>query len=282
MSKRDETNSEEERVYNALEKMQIKPSDEFKERTFQMMQKEVELARKDAKRRGKQIMKKSFIISLSGIAAAIAIVLLLNLNDFKEGVTLDRQPGENQTNVVQEPELEKEEPKEPTEPGRPKTKEIVTYPEGMEEVNTYQLLDVPSLPFTTYIPQNFLVDPVNDSGDTKEVRVFSKLYPYNILTVGFFKEGTSEEVAKQKVAQIIKEYKNPEQWPQDQQMPEWVVSAYLFHEDPYGGMTLGQYNGQYFYIRDGHTAESGDGWSPIKKLILDEWVWRDTGLPLNE
>ena len=282
MSKRDETNSEEERVYNALKKMQIKPSDEFKERTFQMMQKEVELARKDSKRRGKQIMKKSFIISLSGIAVAIAIVLLLNLNDFKEGVTPERQPGENQTDVVQEPELEKEEPQEPMEPSRPKTKEIVTYPEGMEEVNTYQLLDVPSLPFTTYIPQNFLVDPVNDSGDTKEVRMFSKLYPYNILTVGFFKEGTSEEVAKQKVTQIIKEYKNPEQWPQDQQMPEWATSAYQFHGEPSGIVMLGKHESQYFYIISEHTLESGDGWGPIEKLILDEWVWRDTGLPLNK
>lgn len=282
MSKRNGLNSEEERVYNALEKMQIKPSDEFKERTFQMMQKEVELARKDAKRRGKQIMKKSFIISFSGIAAAIAIVLLLNLNDFKEEVTPDRQPGENQTDVVQEPDSEKEEPKEPTEPSRSETKDIVTYPEGMMEVNKYQLLDVPSLPFTTYIPQNFLVDPVNDSGDVKEVRMFSKLYPYNILTVVFLKDGTSEEVAKQKVAQIIKEYKNPKPWPEDQKLPNWAVSAYLFHGEPSGIVTLGKHEDQYFYIISEHTLESGDGWGPIENVILDEWVWRDTGLPLNK
>lgn len=287
MSKRDEKNVDEERVYDALKKMQMKPSDEFKERTFQMMQKEVELARKNVKRKGKQIMKKSLIISLSGIAAAIAFVLLLNMNNIKEGVTPDRQPGENQPDAVQEPDIEKEEPKEPTEQkkesNRPETKEIVIYPEGMEEVRTYKLLDAPSLPFTTYIPENFIAEPLK-TAYFKGIRVLPKDLPNNKINVVFYHEGTTEVEAYGKLQEFISDSYKPEKLLRDNghQLPDWVLESYLFHAEPYGSVTLGIKNDQYFIIQSQFSVESGDGWGWVEKVFIDEWEWRDTGLPLNK
>lgn len=285
MNNRDEKNAEEERVYDALKKMQVKPSTEFKEETFQMMHKEIELARKDMKRKGKRMMRKSMIISLSGIAAAIAFVLLLNMDVFKEGVTPERQPGEKQTDVVQEPDTEKEAPNTELEP-RPESKEIVVYPEGMEEVRTYHLLDEPSLPFTTYIPDNFLVEPVTTKESVKEVRTFSKLYPYSILTVGFFAEGMSEETAQEQIAQMMSKYEmdvDSQPFPQEgdnRSLNDLVI--YAGKDDTNAALALGRYDGQYFYFFSEYTLESGDGWGWVEKVFFDEWEWRDSGLPLNK
>jgi hypothetical protein len=48
-----------------------------------------------------------------------------------------------------------------------------------------------------------------------------------------------------------------------------------------GMITLGKHEDMFFYFMNQHMPEWGDGWYPIKQVITDEWIWKDSGRTLE-
>lgn len=271
---------EEERMYDVLKQLDVKTNAHFKEETFQLMKREVEESRKQSSRKEKIFVKRFAIFSLSAFAVAILFILLLNIDKMKEQLVVDQHGGENNQGVVSDREQEDETNDEDTQATRLKMKEITIYPEGMEEARMHQLLDEPMLPFTTYIPDFFVIEPVTEKENVQEIRVFGKDYPYSVLTVGFFAEEINYDEAKRLLDEKlihVKKKSEEEAFPflsSEHQLQFAEQASYFKDNDVAINVGLGQHRGQYFYIFSEYTIESGDGWGWAEKVFFDEWVWR--------
>ncbi|RKL68313.1 hypothetical protein CR203_07475 [Salipaludibacillus neizhouensis] len=270
-------------IKKAMTKTKVNPSERAKRESLSKAMEGIEFARNKASNRHQKAHRKNWVkgMGVTGLAAAIMALIIVNTEVFQDAFTSGNGTG---TSPQEEIADENEEPVTPDEEKRPKTIEIVTYPEGMEETNTYQLVNEEDFPFTTYMPDNFISERMYvDNG--LGIKFSSENSDVMMMEIVFFDAGTSEEEARELVNEELQLLGGVEELPSSEievDVPEWAIASYHHSEEKFGMLTLGSVDEQFFYIHDQYIIEAGDGWGPRKEVILEEWVWKETGEPLQE
>lgn len=308
----------------AMKEWKMEPSEKTKRKTLQRAMDGIQEARKESTKREKVVKMKRWSQGLVAGAAAVALfsLIVLNTDEFQNmfGAGPD-STGDNTENQEEQTDNNQEET-DPTENNvdsnesddstdtndvadetdermafpevdRPETKEITTRVEGMEEVNTYNLLNDPSMPFTTYIRDNYHYEMLEKKdkdglGETlgEGIRISQKGSDFILVDIVFFNEDVDYEQALQYVEQEIEHSMfNVEKLPEENfaDIDEWATDVFVSNGDVHGRMALGaNENDQYFYIYTQFIEEALDGWYAVKQVIVDEWQWKNTQKPLNE
>ncbi|MBB5174016.1 hypothetical protein [Texcoconibacillus texcoconensis] len=219
------------------------------------------------------------------IKSILAITTFTTLLGCTPNDTNDLDNGDTEEELQQEDEDINEETTDSdsatdTKVDRPQTKEITTYPEGMEQEDTYQLLNKADLPFTTYIREDWIKEQ-SESDIIRGVQLGPDGFEYISMDIVFFKEGVSDEEAMAYYEEIHTAYNNSEEAETDD-LPDWALERYKLSEEPYGSVTLGEYEDYFFYIVSEYDTEAADGFAHLEAVILDEWEWKETGEPLDD
>lgn len=173
---------------------------------------------------------------------------------------------------------------------RPETKQGTIPLEGMEEPFTFRLVRSPErfpLPFTTYIPQDFLVDTVR-SGEGDAVRFIANFAGRRnddaFLEVFFYPAGTTEAEARAMTRAVAERHGRPEERrPEVGKQYPWSLVEYGFAEQRptgesvLGTVALGRHRGRFFHVVLQYPEEYAEGFVPRAYRVLDEWRWEDTG-----
>lgn len=163
---------------------------------------------------------------------------------------------------------------------RPETKEITWVTEGEQNTEVFQLVNIPTLPFTTYVPKK---DCTITSTEDKLVINWNNI---GYIEVTFLPEGTTEQKAIDYIQEIVERY------PQSEKVIKKSPMINVFYEMrdlpkdsnvlKVAYTLLGNYNDRYFIIY-WHIDDMGNG-EPFGELsyqIFKEWRWKDTNKPLN-
>ncbi len=157
---------------------------------------------------------------------------------------------------------------------RPSEQLFTTFVEGMEQHAMFCLVERPAIPITTYFPCERMsqVQEV-DAGSAKGLRL-------GYMDIMFFEETLELRGAEASFYQVLSYMGALDPHPENEQ-PSWALAKYSGLQNN-RSMTaiLGEHDGRYFYIREEYPAEAGDGWFPIRSLLLNQWRWTDTGEPL--
>ncbi|MGJ9383752.1 hypothetical protein [Salipaludibacillus sp. CF4.18] len=256
-------------IKKAMTKTKVNPSERVKRDSLSKAMEGIEFARNKASNRHQKAQRKNWVkgMGVTGLAAAIMMLLIVNTEIFQDTFT----SGANVPSPLEE------QPVTPDEEERPKTIEIVTYPEGMEETNTYQLVNEEDFPFTTYIPDNFISERM-DVAYGSGVKFSPENSDVMMMEIVFFDDGISEEEALELVKAKLEPLGGVEEFPSDEievDIAEWAIAYYHYSEGKSGMLTLGSFDNEFFYIHEEFIDEAGDGWGPRKKAILEEWDWKE-------
>lgn len=288
-----ETVSDEE-IKAAMTKMSVIPPESTKEQSLSKAFEGIEFAREKASKKRKSVQRRNWLkgMGATGLAAALMALILVNTEFIQDGFFSSGnapEPEESESPFEDETETNEEDPMEEGTPDtfpeieRPDTKEIVTNPEGMGEVSkTYQLVYEEDFPFTTYIPDDFKYETFDDEYG-KGISLSPEESEVMMMDILFFEEGISEEEARQTVNQELAHFEGVEELPRDEfeEIPEWAIASYYHSVENFGTMTLSSVNDHLFYVHDQYIGDAGDGWGPIKHVILEEWRWKETDEPLD-
>ena len=158
---------------------------------------------------------------------------------------------------------------------RPSEQIFTTFVEGMEEYATFCLVQRPSIPISTYFPCDRMSQVQEiDAGSAKGLRL-------GYMDIMFFEDSLERRGAEASFYQVLSYMGALEPYPEDEQ-PAWALAKYTGLQSN-RSMTaiLAEHSGRYFYIREEYPPEAGDGWYPIRSLILNQWRWNDTGESLG-
>lgn len=275
--KQSKTDIDEKELFNMFQEIDIEPSDELKEKSFQKALKGIEIARKK-ERRKRFAAKWQVALSLTS-ALAVAIVLIVPLlfnTDKEQNYTTLNEPDRN----AQPPSENIDENIEKVD--RPIEKELTISLEGMEEQELYQLVNIEELPFTTYIPKSWYAESIGDY-DRTGVRLVPVNEQYGKIDIVFFPKETSltdvkDYILEQELSQLNYQTLSEEQ-EKDRNVPEWSELTYLYQDEQQtktGEIYIGEYKGTYFYIQSEFLNESLEGWGARKDIILEQWEWKDS------
>ncbi|WP_280769595.1 hypothetical protein [Salipaludibacillus daqingensis] len=300
----------------AMKEWKMEPSDKTKRESFQRAMQGIEEARRESSKRNKMAKMKRWSQGLvaAAVAAGLLSLIVLNTDEFQnmfgtgsgsvgndnenEEIQVDNNENEsneevdvtdlnesNDTNEANESDDNNDAPDESAEfpeVNRPETKEITTTPEGMEEVNTHHLLNDPSMPFTTYIRDGYYYESF-DKEFGKGVTISQQDFDMINVDIVFFDDGVTEVEALQ-YAEEEWNVAGGEALPLDEEekLAGWIVEKVVHIGDVHGEMIVGSYEESYFYIYSRYAPEAGDGWYPVKQVIVDEWEWKETGEQLND
>lgn len=172
--------------------------------------------------------------------------------------------------------------------GRPLTKAITTYPEGMEQTDLYHLADIFWVPVTTYIPVDWEYRPAEDvKGDG--MLLLPPVAEMGPVEIVLFPAAVSADEAENLARQRLEQegFVDPaatetgEEWAllhlqaedrQDSDPGAWRM-AHLY---------LGRHGDRYFYVLNQlNRLEAVDGWETIIDVMFAQWLWTDTGEPLR-
>jgi hypothetical protein len=155
--------------------------------------------------------------------------------------------------------------------------------EGMEEPVTLHLYDAgPGFPlrFSTYVPEGWRAETVS-SGEGDAVRFTPEGGDAAGVALTFFvyREQIRTGEARQMARNMADVVGNASR----EQRPErWALDAYSFDgPDLVGRLVLGRQAGRFFHFMSVYPPEWGDGFAPRAGIIIDEWVWHDTGRGLG-
>lgn len=307
----------EERILaEAMKKIQIRPSEETKEKSFQMALKGVQQARKVAERRRKMKRTRDLIILVAAAAAALFLVFQFVLPDFLQQQTA-KGPEDGGAQGAVEEQTPEEEAKEETSPpdqegqeegpmkeeggpevNRPPHKKITTYPEGIKEEKVYHLYadDI----FSTYIFPEWKAESMSRSWKEGEGLAVVRIEPkeeehtYGEMEILFFPASADgKEVEEYVKAQYVQN--NPyeiypptgemgAEWYEWEIFP-WAQITYRYRKDEgelgrKGYVRLGQHDGRWFAVweESGALAEAWPHWAGV---VYDEWIWTESGEPLQ-
>jgi hypothetical protein len=301
MNDQNEVDVSSEKVKKLVKDINITPPDEIKESVFQNTMAEVKRARikHQRKKRIRKLIKSTGAISGVGAAAALFFILVISETDFDPSSVSQEDPvnQDEEENIlmgddnpqITPPEEEPstfDEPNEQAEYGettRQQYKDIVTYPEGMEREATYQLLDDPHLPFSTYYPEEWVDEAIVKDG-ARGIKLYPDQGPTNNVEIVFFEAGITQEEALIKFEEVVKDLAENALLTKEgnsDELPPWAISSYDMQGETLGMITLGKHEDMFFYFMNQHMPEWGDGWYPIKQVITDEWIWKDSGLTLE-
>lgn len=298
----------------AMKEWKMEPSDKTKRKTIQRAMDGIEEARKESIKKKKVVKMKRWSQGLVAGAAALALfsLIVLNTDEFQnmfgtgpdsagdntenEEEQLDNnqdEPAEStennddanesddatDTNDVSDETDEMDDSKEFPEVDRPKTKEITTRVEGMEEVNTYNLLNDPSMPFTTYIRDNYHYEKLEkDYGEG--ITISQRDSSFIVVDIVFFDDGINYDQALEHLVREIDVKGNVERMPERNldSLDEWATDAFFHSGEVLGRVAVGtSEDDRIFYIYTHFIEEALDGWYPVKQVIVDEWQWKESG-----
>lgn len=271
----------EQQLKDVMKNFNIRPSEDFKKRSYQTSLHGIEKARRKVNRHRRFNHLKHVFASVGLVAVVVLLVFQLvnSQNDPSDPSELGQMPFEDQpSSDVQLPDHnETDHPMD-----RPEMKEIIVYPEGMKESRTFQLLSHPALPFTTYIPQNYrseLIESVGASG----VRIEPTGQDFAHMFIQFFTSGTTEQEAFQHFEDVAQNLSVTDAYGFDETTPQWVIRAYAKDDSPGTHLFLGKDNDYYFYVYTyiSH-PEVLDGWAIVEETIYQEWRWNESGDPLTQ
>ncbi|KHF40180.1 hypothetical protein [Halalkalibacter okhensis] len=282
---------EDETVKKLVKNIKVNPSEESKEKIFQRTMVELEYTRKKHTRiqRFARIFKSMGALTSIGIAAILLISFIVhdtNLDptvvEFEHGEEMNA--GDENLVLPEDQASSSEEKRNIDDYGesrRQEYKDIITYPEGMERVASYQLLDSNLLPFSTYYPADWEEESMVKNG-VRGIRLSPPQGPMNQIEIVFFpKDTTSDEVIQEFDRIVLNELGEETEEESQEELAQWAITSTIFRGDMIGTITLGHANDFYFYIKNQHEPEWGDGWYPIKQVLLDEWQWKDNGRTLE-
>jgi|GEM_PF-1151365 len=159
---------------------------------------------------------------------------------------------------------------------RPAEQYFTTFPEGMEALASYCLVERPDFPLTTYFPCD-RQDQVQeiDAGSARGLRL-------GYMDILFFDEDLERRGAEASF-QLVLSYMGALDPVPTRKHPPWALEMYAGRQNHLALVAiLGEHEGRYFYIREEYPAEAEDGWHPLRTLIFDQWRWQDSGEPLEQ
>jgi hypothetical protein len=159
--------------------------------------------------------------------------------------------------------------------------------EGMPEPIELRLTREPpefDLPFTTYVPEGFLIEPKED-GDLDAIRFVAAFggvrNPSAFLEVAAY----PPEIAPDRASWVGSSIQGLTPLPQGERRADWAVEEWRAEgRDPSGPyvawLGLGRAGERWFHVLSRYPLEYGDGFPPRAAVILEEWRWAD-GEPLT-
>lgn len=275
----------EEALKQLFQHIDIEPTDELKEKSFQKALAGMELAR-NIKRRKKAASKLQLVFSF---AAAAAGILLMMYSFFQtDGQPESFQHSEQQNNYIMSLQESQYEEKNGKAKDRPETIELTISLEGMEEKETYHLVNMDPLPFTTYIPDRWQAEFIKEK-NLVGARLVAVNEKYGKVDVMFFPNGTSfAEAEKYIIDQLLSDQSYEDlskEKEEGRNMSDWSLRSFVYQnaqQTRTGEIYLSEHNGQYFYIQSEFENEALEGWGSRTKTILEQWEWKDTRKRLGD
>jgi len=159
---------------------------------------------------------------------------------------------------------------------RPGEQYFTTFPEGMEDLSSYCLVERPDFPLSTYFPCD-RQDQVQeiDAGSARGLRL-------GYMDIMFLDEDLERRGAEASFHLALSYMGALDPVPTGEH-PPWALEMYAGRQNHLALVAiLAEHDGRYFYIREEYPAEAGDGWHPLRNLIFDQWRWQDSGEPLEQ
>lgn len=271
----------EESIKQLFHHFYIEPTDEFKEKSFQKALAGMELAR-NKERRKKAASKLQLVFSFA--AAAAVCILLMIFPPFQTNETKEGGQHSDQQSILMSPQhsqnAEKEEEK--GDINRPESIEMTISLEGMEEKELYHLVNIKQLPFTTYIPDRWQAEYIEEKNliGAKLIAVNEK---YGEVDVMFFPKGTSlgeaeNYITDELLGNVSYKVLSAEE-EEKRNIPDWSLRSFHYEnveQTRTGEIYLSEHNRQYFYIQREFANEALEGWGSRTTTILEQWEWKDT------
>lgn len=168
--------------------------------------------------------------------------------------------------------------------GRPFVKSVTTQPEGMALTQQYRLVAFRPLPFTTYVPDNWQIEPFEEGDIAFGVRLLAP-GDYAWIEIVTYVPSISLDTVVAAARERLHGF--PEI--SEAAGPAWALETLQAadHSGDPGNwrdaeVMVGEHAGSHFYVLNQlNLAEASDGWEPTVQAILDEWRWNDTGRPLS-
>ena len=260
----------EERIRECMKSIELDagPDNEFKDDLFQNMLKTIELPRtKHRRKKARERFKTAGILGASAAAAALMILLLVSDpgKDAADGPNEPKNPGTSQTE------------KGYGQTNRPETEEFTIYSEGNEEKQElYRLLDDPSLPFSTYIPDKWSSDPFQTER-VNGIKMRRDSDTANKIEIGIMKEGLSESEAVKEYEALLETLNSDgvDAYEQTDMGSGWASRSDVLTGSMNGMAYLGVHKDSYYYI----LLPSFPDYS--ERPVLENWLWKD-GVKLME
>jgi len=286
-------------IERLMREWKMEPSEETKRKSLQKAMSGIEEARSQKTKIKKLSQMKNWAkgMSLGVLAAALFSLVLINFDEFQSliglgpGSTGDNGTPEANVNDTESIEEQDYDPDSYPEVDRPDTKEIITTVEGMDEENTYNLLDDPDMPFTTYIKDNYQYEMEeglyeSEASDGKGIRISQKGSNLIIVDILFFEEDVEyDQAIEYAKAQMEEDMFHVEQLQEDDfdALDAWATDVFVSTGEVHARMAVGtDKDGRSFYIYTHFIQEALDGWYSVKEVIVDEWEWKQTGESLIE
>ncbi|GGK17568.1 hypothetical protein GCM10010965_08260 [Caldalkalibacillus thermarum] len=151
------------------------------------------------------------------------------------------------------------------------------------------LVQFGGLPFTTYIPENWQAEYVQQNGrfGMHVAAAGNGDFRYGEMEIIFFPQQTSRQEAEKHILEDVIQDRPYETLPRDGEqgdVPAWALQSYVYidpQQSRTGQIHLGEHNDRLFYFHSEFMDEAGDGWGPRQEIILEHWIWQDTGEPLQ-
>lgn len=175
------------------------------------------------------------------------------------------------------------------EPGmdRPAVIEVTLTVEGMAEAHRASLFVTPDgwpLSFSTYYPDDWVVD--THLSPEAAVVVFHPAYGGTVeeravMSAVALPGGTGRDDALSVVADLAAEL-GIHRIPDENRRHTWSSVEYGGCAAGFiSSLALGLHGDTYYYLLVRYPGELADGFAPRQQLVLDQWIWTDTGEPLR-
>lgn len=261
----------EERIRECMKSIEFNtgPNAEFREELFQDMLKTIEMPRtKHKRKKARGRFKAAGIVGASAAAAALMLVLLVSDpgKETADGPNVPKNPGASQTEEGY------------GQTNRPETEEFTIYSEGNEEKQEpYRLLDDPSLPFSTYIPDKWSSEPFHTE-KVNGIKMHRESDTTNKIEIGILKEGLSETEAMKEYEAFLAAL-NSEGIDANEQTDGgagWAVRSDILTGAMSGMSYWGIHGDSYYYI----LLPSYPDYS--ERPVLENWLWKDGAKLMEE
>lgn len=167
----------------------------------------------------------------------------------------------------------------------PLSKDITYESEGVQYIEAFNLLNISTLPFITYVPaDDWIIEQTENDVRISEI-IKGKYFGH--IEISFLEKGIDQQEAEQQFTNFLGNDTGFEKKVKD--LPEWVVSSLFLSKMPKDDKdnwhhiwaVLGKHNDQYFYIYTYVKDEGIERFWPFQQAIFSEWRWKDTNEALG-